>query len=146
MPQKSHEIAGQLGEEMKAFSKRLQERKEKERIQDLANTSSLPTSDLGGGGNTSRSKGIMQGARNHLAENDLRGRTSSFNQALTLEQQEEIDAGQKKRDDLLARLERIKTRKLAPDTKGFSPGIGDDITHTADNKGITLESILSLPL
>jgi hypothetical protein len=32
VPRQSHEIAGQLGEEMKSFSRRLQERKEKERI------------------------------------------------------------------------------------------------------------------
>ena len=77
----ANELADKISDEMRLFSKRLIERKEKERIQDLANTSQLP----------GRQRNPEQAS---MISHEGRGRVGSFND------QEDSLLG-KKREELL---------------------------------------------
>lgn len=103
----SERIAMQLSDEMKAFSTGLMERKEREKIQDLATTSTLPLPDAKG----THRKGTMED----------RPRAGS-----RLEEEDEgspRDEYAKRRDELGFKLERIRNRQASGE-KGIEDLLG----------------------
>lgn len=91
-PTIAHQVANKLSDEMTNFSKRLVERKMKERIQDLATTSTLPPNQDAsngskfGGRHFREQSSVLGGNTGQIGQNDMSGtqgrnRGSSFNNA-----------------------------------------------------------------
>ncbi|TNV83658.1 hypothetical protein FGO68_gene12243 [Halteria grandinella] len=135
-------LAQTLSEEMTAFSRRLIERKEKEKIQDLANTSNLALP----GGDTSKSRvNTNVTHQSNLSTENARGRISSFNHGgggspdnspFFAETDPQWLA---KKDELMAKFERIRLSRTSGPTSDFS------LLATTPSS-ITIEDIISLPL